>query len=103
MRVMVEGRRWASGNYLFTSDADQTNGGGPDAAGNKLRGSPVEMPFCVEIWDSASASVERVLALTADGSIGYAAFYAATREYPNRHITLRHNNTILSRWNNRSN
>ena len=43
--------------------------------------------------------VEQVLAITANGSIGYAAYYAATREHPDRYITLRHKNRIVSRWN----
>jgi hypothetical protein len=39
------------------------------------------------------------LAVTASGGIGYAAFYAATRELPQRYITLRHKQRIVSRWN----
>jgi hypothetical protein len=64
--------------------------------------TPVEhedLPFKVELWDDARVSVEQVLAVTASGSIGYAAYYAATREYPDRYITLRHRNSILSKWN----
>jgi hypothetical protein len=44
-------------------------------------------------------SVEQVLAVTANGSIGYAAYYAAAREYPDRYVTLRHKNAIISRSN----
>jgi len=58
-----------------------------------------DLPYKVELWDEAKASVEQVLAVTANGSIGYAAYYAATREYPNRYITLRHKSGIVSRWN----
>jgi hypothetical protein len=58
-----------------------------------------DLPFKVELWDEARASVEQVLAVTANGSIGYAAYYAATREYPDRYITLRHKNSIISKWN----
>ena len=58
-----------------------------------------DLPYKVELWDAARQSVEQVLAVTASGSIGYAAFYAATREYPDRYITLRHKNSIVSRWN----
>jgi hypothetical protein len=39
-----------------------------------------------------------VVAVTASASIGYAAYYAATREYPDRHITLRHKNSVVARW-----
>jgi hypothetical protein len=39
-----------------------------------------------------------VVAVTASPAIGYAAFYAATREYPGRAITLRHDGRVISRW-----
>jgi hypothetical protein len=39
------------------------------------------------------------LAVTAHSSIGYAAYHAATREYPDRYVTLSHRNRVLSRWN----
>jgi hypothetical protein len=58
-----------------------------------------DLPYRVELWDASRASVEQVLAVTANGSIGYAAYYAATREFPHRYITLRHKNRIVSRWN----
>jgi hypothetical protein len=58
-----------------------------------------ELPYKVELWNEARSSVETVLAVTANGSIGYAAYYAATREYPDRYVTLRHKNSIVSRWN----
>jgi hypothetical protein len=58
-----------------------------------------ELPYKVELWDAARQSVEQVLAMTANGSIGYAAYYAATREHPDRYVTLRHRNSIISRWN----
>ena len=58
-----------------------------------------DLPYKVELWDEGKQSVEQVLAVTASGSIGYAAFYAATREPPPRYIALRHKNNIVSRWN----
>jgi hypothetical protein len=58
-----------------------------------------DLPYKVELWDKAKAGVEQVLAVTANGSIGYAAYYAAAREYPDRYITLRHKNSIVSRSN----
>jgi hypothetical protein len=58
-----------------------------------------DLPYRVEMWDETRNSVEQVLAVTANSSIGFAAFYAATREFPDRYITLRHNNSIVSRWN----
>ena len=58
-----------------------------------------DLPYKVELWDEAGSSVEQVLAVTSSGSIGFAAYYAATREYPARYVTLRHKNSIVSRWN----
>ena len=66
---------------------------------DRLASGREDLPYKVELWDEAKQSVEQVLAVTASGSIGYAAFYAATREYPHRYITLRHKNSIVSRWN----
>ena len=74
-------------------DADGSSSSGPGRIERE------DLPFKVELWDAAKNSVERVLAVTANGSIGYAAFYAATREFPDRYITLRHKNSIVSRWN----
>lgn len=56
------------------------------------------LPYCVELWNEAGASVEQVLAVTVNGSIGYAAYYTAAREFPGRVITLRHKGSIISRW-----
>jgi hypothetical protein len=56
------------------------------------------LPYYVELWETGKTYVEQVLAVTASGAIGYAAYYAATREYPGRYITLRHHDNILSRW-----
>jgi hypothetical protein len=66
---------------------------GPTAAGRE------DLPYRVELWDESKKHVEQILAVTANGSIGYAAYYAATREHPHRYITLRHKSSIVSRWN----
>jgi hypothetical protein len=57
-----------------------------------------DLPYKVEIWNESGASVEQIVAITANASIGYAAYYAATREYPDRHIKLRHKNSVVARW-----
>ena len=57
-----------------------------------------ELPYRVEIWDHAGGAVDQVVAITANASIGYAAYYAATREFPDRQITLRHKNSVVARW-----
>ena len=58
-----------------------------------------DLPYKVELWDDDKKSVEQVLAVTANGSIGYAAYYAAIREHPDRYVTLRHKNSIVARSN----
>jgi hypothetical protein len=58
-----------------------------------------DLPYRVELWDEAKESVELVLAVTANGSIGFAAYYAATREFPQRYVTLRHKSRTVARWN----
>ena len=59
----------------------------------------VDLPFKVELWNADKAAVELVLAVTASGNIGYAAYHAAAREFPDRYIVLRHNDAVLARWN----
>jgi hypothetical protein len=58
-----------------------------------------DLPYKVELWNPGRTGVEQVLAITANASIGYSAFYAAARDYFDRYITLRHKNTIVNRWN----
>ncbi len=68
-------------------------------------GFPLEgedLPYKVEVWDEAGQVVELVVAVSLSPSIGYAAYYAATREYPGRVITLRHKASVISRWAGRS-
>lgn len=57
-----------------------------------------DLPYKVEVWDQSGQFVEQVVAVGASPAIGYAAFYAATREYADRAITLRHLNRVISRW-----
>ncbi len=73
-------------------DADETPAGAPSARRDDL-------PYKVELWDPSKNTVEQVLAVTRNGSIGYAAYYEATRQYPNRYVTRRHNGRIVSRFN----
>lgn len=86
--------------YRLTSSDDGRDSGrkglpssGPSAASGE------DLPYKVELWDEARTAVEQVLAVTASASIGFAAYHAATREFPHRYVTLRHKGSILSRWN----
>lgn len=57
-----------------------------------------DLPYRVEVWDETGKFVEQVVAVSVSPAIGYAAYYAATREFPGRTITLRHKSSVLSRW-----
>ena len=85
--------------FRFSPDAESDDGQ-PEPRADRIGGSEREdLPFRVELWNADKTSVEQVLAVTANASIGYAAYYAATREHVDRYITLRHKNGIVSRWN----
>ncbi len=86
-------------SYRLSSDDDAEDGAGKLERFDRTPVARDELPYKVELWDTTRSSVEQVLAVTANGSIGYAAFFAATREHPERYITLRHKNSIVSRWN----
>lgn len=58
-----------------------------------------DLPYRVELWNVGKTDVEIVLAVTASPGIGFAAYFAATREYPERYIALRHKGSFVSRWN----
>ncbi len=83
------------------SPSDEPPGGGPGGlpSGGPSTAGREDLPYKVEVWDANQEWVEQVLAVTASASIGYAAYFAATREFPNRVITLRHKNSVISRWN----
>ncbi len=84
--------------YRFAAGDDESGNPG-DPRIHRASSEGEDLPYKVELWDEKRAAVEQVLAVTASGSIGYAAYYAATREFPHRFITLRHKNSIVSRWN----
>jgi hypothetical protein len=54
------------------------------------------------MFDHSGDFVDQVLAATKSASIGFAAYYAAVREFPDRAITLRHKDSVMARWNVRS-
>lgn len=89
-------RQSESARYLFAS-GDADDAGGPSGAPFGRVPTGREFDYTVELWDPTRTYVEQVLAVTAHGSIGYAAFYAAIKEYPDRYVTLRHKGGILSR------
>jgi hypothetical protein len=85
--------------YRFAPGSGQEEGDDPSASSHPLPQSGEDLPYKVELWDKTNGFVEEVLAVASNVSIGYAAYYAAARQFPDRHITLRHHNTLVSRWN----
>lgn len=61
--------------------------------------TPDEFAYRLELWDEGKNAIETILAMASSGTIAYAAYYAATREFPERYVTLRHGDNVLSRWN----
>ena len=57
---------------------------------------------CVGLWLGAAAGPPQAEAMSANPAVGFAAYYAAAREFPGRDITLRHKDRVLSRWTGRS-
>ena len=86
-------------SYGFSPGNDADNNSREPTRIDRIPAGREDLPYKVELWDEAKQSVAQVLAVTASGSIGYAAYYAATREYPDRYVTLRHKNSIVNRWN----
>lgn len=100
LRSLVDDIRLARGVVHRLSPIDgREDGGATVSATRGAAGTHEDLPFKVELWNEAKTAVEIVLAITANASIGYAAYYAATREYPQRYVTLRDKAGIISRWN----
>jgi hypothetical protein len=85
--------------YRFVSAADGDQGGGEPGGDVPNASRREELPYRIELWDSGKRSVEQVLAVTASAAIGYGAYHAATKEFPDRCVVLKHNDVVLSRWN----
>ncbi|HEX4637594.1 MAG TPA: hypothetical protein VH189_15525 [Rhizomicrobium sp.] len=82
--------------------ATQGGGNGGGIHGKASGQTPLEgedLAYKVEVWNEDRTAVDQIVAMTANGSIGYAAYYEATKEYPHHYVTLRHKNRIVARWN----
>jgi hypothetical protein len=77
-------------------EASREAGAGPDDA-DAARYE--DLIFRLELWNGTKTAVERVLAEASHGSIAFAAYHAAIREYPNRYVTLRQHGRVLSSCN----
>ena len=80
----------------LASGGTDDNGGSHAESGKAVQGGE-DLNYRVEIWDVEGKAIERTLAIAADGTLGYAAYYAAVREYPGRIVSLRYRHQILSR------
>lgn len=83
--------------HLLASGSGAENGPARPVRLARATAASDELPYTVELWALDGNTVEQVLAVTAHGSIGYAAYYAATREYPERIIILRRRNQTIAR------
>ncbi|HEY4113351.1 MAG TPA: hypothetical protein VGM17_04755 [Rhizomicrobium sp.] len=88
-----------SEHRLLPASRSRPSGRGRSSAGSSGPLEHEDLPYRVELWNPERTSVEQVLAITANASIGYSAFYAAARDYFDRYITLRHKASIINRWN----
>lgn len=90
---------YASAHQFCPPDDDPDDGlGGTHKPHGGFPTQAEDLAYKVEVWDAAGQFVEQVVAVSVSAAIGYAAYYAAAREYPGRCITLRHRKTIVSRW-----
>jgi hypothetical protein len=85
--------------YLFSGSEEDPDAPDSPRPARAVQRRGEELPYRVEVWSEDRSGVEQTLAMTANGSIGYAAYYEATREYPGRYVVLRHKNRIVARWN----
>lgn len=80
--------------------ASDDRGDGPKTpflAGDGDLTAPV-LGIRVEVYDETDSYVEQVVAITANRSIGFAAYYCAKEQYPGRTIVLRDSWGVISRW-----
>ena len=82
-------------------DPTDEEGGTPSPYG-RFPNEGEDLPYKVEVWDAAGEILEQVVAVSVSPAIGYAAYYAAVREFPGHSIVLRHNARVLSRWTGRA-
>ena len=86
-------------HHRFASHEDSNGEGihGKSSGPTPARGE--DLPYKVEVWNADRSMIEQTLAMTTNASIGYAAYYEATKEYPDQYVTLRHKTRIVARWN----
>ena len=87
-----------SNAYRLTPPSEPPEGAPKSAPPGLFPPAREDLPYRVETWDLGETQFEQVLAVTSSATIGYAAYYAAIREFPNSVILLRHKSRVVSRW-----
>jgi hypothetical protein len=88
--------------YRLTPPDDPSDGAPKGVPQGLFPPGREDLPYRVEVWDSTETQFEQVLAVTSSATIGYAAFYAAVREFPSAVIVLRHKGRVVNRWTGRT-
>jgi hypothetical protein len=90
---------WPPHLRLASRGRDKTYPSSPQT--RKRKASATDLSFRVDIWDETWSKVEETVAMTSNGTIGYAAYWESTRQFPGRNIALSYKGQILSRSGNR--
>jgi hypothetical protein len=90
------------GSFAMAQGKGDADGDPQDEGAARSTAPHDDLPYKVELWNGERTSIEQVLAVTAHGSIGYAAYHAATREHPEARIALRRGNRIVAEKNRRT-
>ncbi len=90
--------RLAPARFYLVSD-NPSDDEDPEEKSGRLQAKGEDLPYKVEIWDESGTFLELTVAVTANATIGYAAYFEALREYPERHVILRHKGRVLTRSN----
>lgn len=69
-----------------------TRGARPEAS----EGDDEDLPYRIDLWDTRSHKVERILARASRSTLARAIFKAAQQEYPDRRITLRRGTRVIA-------
>ena len=90
-----------SGAILSPSGDDEANSAASFQALHGLRQGGDGLPYHIVLDDAVRGPQGRVLAMSADPSVAYAAFYAAAREHPDETVLLTYKGRVINRWNQR--
>ena len=84
-------------SYFSAQDEPPDEGDGA-VAGGGVSEQDAFLPYRVELWDTSESAVEAVVAMAQNRTVGFAAYFAAAKQFPRRLIVLRDQFGELSRW-----